>query len=84
MQLLFMKCTVCIDSETDECPVVFVGEADFVRCVLFVPAEQHPGYRNNTKSISGTMLCIGTILGKLGKNNSLIFSLDYYEKYGIM
>ena len=38
--LLFMKCTVCIDSETGECQVVFAGVADFVRSVLFVPEEQ--------------------------------------------
>ena len=50
-----MKCTVCIDSETGECQVLSARVADFVRCVLFVPAEQHPGYRNNTRSISGIM-----------------------------
>ena len=32
-----MKCTVCIDSETDECQVIFAGVADFVPSVLFVP-----------------------------------------------
>lgn len=36
----FLKCTVCIDSETDECQVVSACVVDFVRCVLFVPAEQ--------------------------------------------
>ena len=35
--LLFMKCTVCIDSETGECQVLSARVADFVRCVLFVP-----------------------------------------------
>ena len=40
MHLLFMKCTVCIDSETDECQVIFAGVADFARCVLFVPEKR--------------------------------------------
>ena len=33
----------------------FAGVADFVRCVLFVLAEQCWPYRNNTGAISGTM-----------------------------
>ena len=53
MHLLFMKCTVCIDSETDECQVISAGVAGFVHCVLFVPAEQCWLYRNNMKAISG-------------------------------
>ena len=35
-----MKCTVCIDSETDECQVVSARVADFVRSVLFVLAKE--------------------------------------------
>ena len=34
-------CTVCIDSETGKCQVLSARVADFVRCVLFVPAEQY-------------------------------------------
>ena len=38
---LLTECGIHIDSETGECHVIFVSVADFVRYVLFVPAEQY-------------------------------------------
>lgn len=37
---LCTKCTVCIDSVTDECQVVFSKGRDLVRCILFDPIHQ--------------------------------------------
>ena len=44
MHLLIMKCTACIDSETDKCKVVSAVLEDFVCCILFVQGKN--GSRN--------------------------------------
>jgi hypothetical protein len=72
MHLLFMKCTVCIDSETGKCQVISTGVADFVRCVLFVPAkekrEQKPAPVNRPPTVLRQYWLVGEVTDIISDN----------------
>lgn len=63
--LLFMKCTVCIDSEAGECQVVFAMVADFVRSVLFVPAKEKREQKFAPVNRPPTVLCHCWLVGEV-------------------
>lgn len=67
-----MKCIVCIDSETDECQVISAGVANFVRCVLFVPAtekrEQKPAPVNRPPTVLRHCWLVGEVMDIISDN----------------
>ena len=63
--LLFMKCTICIDSETGECQVLSARVADFVRCVLFVPAKGKTGAETCPRNRPPTVLRHCCLVGEV-------------------